>query len=136
MDTLIAAGMKDVYRFYSDGTFIFDFGEFNYNSCFSSIMGKYKIDSKCIIFEVEETSEYINQKVTFGGDADYNSWCSSSGKLIRKKIKVIESDTVSVEVSQDKKTINIAGLVYYKISDDPNAERSQFRILKHVTKPK
>lgn len=135
-DTLIAAGMGDTYRFYNDDVFIFDFGEFNYNAYFSSVMGKYKIVDKYIVFETKETSEYSGCEISFGGDADYNSWCTTGGKLITKKLAATKSDTVTVQLSPDKKVLTIAGLAFYKISNDPNAERDDYRIPKYFTKPK
>lgn len=130
-DTLIAAGMNDAYRFYKDGKFNFDFGSFNYNERYVNISGTFIISGNEVTFEVNKTVELIGGEISFGDDeSDYNSWTIANQKVIVSKLSKKATFTVNYELSDDKKILIIAGLPYYKISSDPNAERDMYRFPK------
>lgn len=127
-DTLIAAGMGDTYRFYNDGRFNFDFGSFNYNARFINVSGTYFIQGKYMTFEVDRTVESKGGEISFGDDeSDYNSWTIVNDKYTVTKLNKKKLFRVTYKLSDNKKKLTIAGLQYFKISNDPAAERDKHR---------
>lgn len=124
-DTIMAAGLDDVYRFYPDGSFNFDVG-YGYVSRLIRVVGTYSIEKDLILFNVSEVIESEGGEISFGDDeSDYNNWTYINDYAKIKKYKKRKDFYAELLViSKDgikEKCIKLQNIFYYKINDNPNA---------------
>lgn len=121
-DTLVAAGLKDSYRFFSNGNFEYRVSTFNNLSKLSCIKGEYKIEYNNIIFTVKKIVELIDGELSFGDEStDFNNWDYINERevdvsLIKPKIFKVRFDYLV-----KSKSIKIDYKEFFKLSDDPKA---------------
>ncbi len=123
-DSLVSSGLKNVYRFYSNGKFRFDVSSYNYLSRLISLSGKYKIRNNSLYLRVLEIKEAKGGEITYGDEADYNNWNYYNYK--EKVITCNPAKDFSLRIkicaeSKDVKCLRLNYLKFYKISSNPAA---------------
>lgn len=121
-DTLVAAGLKDSYRFFSNGNFEYRVSTFNNLSKLNCIQGQYKIESNNLIFVVKKIVEIVDGELSFGDEStDYNNWTYINNRLVDINLIAPKIFKVKFDYSLKFKCIKIDYKEFFKISDDPSA---------------
>lgn len=121
-DTLVAAGLKDTYRFFDNGNFEFWVSTFNYLSKLQKLNGQYKIESDIIVLNVKNIVEIVDGELSFGDEStDYNNWTFINSRILSKNLIKPKIFKVKFDHFEKSNIIKIDYKEFYKISDDPKA---------------
>jgi hypothetical protein len=129
-DSLVASGLKDVYRFYKDNSFIFEVSSYNHLSKLISISGTYKVESNILYLIITNVKEKYGGELIMGDNEndDYN-WTYVNYKA--KVIKINNSKKIPVNIefkrSNYQTIINLKFnfIPYYKLNNNPDFEKKQ-----------
>jgi hypothetical protein len=123
-DSLLTAGLQNVYRFYPNGKFRFTVSSYDYLARLNSLYGNYKIKNNVLYLEVISAKEFVDGEITYGDEADYNDWAYKGSKEKITKFKIPKVFDLEIKVCQnnsDIKCIRLNYLKFYKISSNPDA---------------
>lgn len=123
-DSIVAAGLKDSYRFFQDKNFIFETSRFNYVSRLNKIQGKYRLKENILFLKIEKITENLGGILCFG-DNNYWEFENESTKTYQNNdCGEIDFD-ISIILGKNKeiKMIKINNINFYKISSNPNEFR-------------
>lgn len=123
-DSLLTAGLQNIYRFYPDGQFRFIVSSYDYLSRLIGLYGNYKIKDNILYLKVTSAKEFVGGEITYGDEADYNNWAYKGSKEKITKYKIPKEFDLEIKVCPDDieiKCIRLNYLKFYKISPNPGA---------------
>lgn len=123
---LVTSSLKAHFRFFKDGTFIYNTDEYNNLNLLRSLSGKYNIKKNQLSLSIESVKQLTNFIVTESGPAfQFGPFQLTGGKIMVTKQKdssfaVHKVSIISKSKSPRRMIIKIDADKYFKISGDPN----------------
>jgi len=120
----IADGFNHIYRFYSNGKFIFRFSSMSdFGKRIIGVRGNYDLNDEYIIFNIECTEERVGGEIVPGdGTVDNVGWILAKSEIKLLKQETSTKDTLEYKLRENDKikilTIDVHD--FYHINDDPD----------------
>lgn len=120
----VAAGMNDLYRFYSNGNFVFENNQMVWSKRNISYSGKWKIkNGKMILTVLKETVVVGGRKVKSDMSAD--GYEIQGGRELTRKLKTTKTETLGkLQQGELTKFITIGKTKYWQLSNNPKDYRN------------
>lgn len=117
----VAAGLRNCYRFYKNGTVKYSISEFNEESPFKGFIGKYLLTDSILFVKIEKFVEYTDYELEPGASGAYSAdWMPFNGK---RRLRVAKDTAwIKLPIQLEKGTAFINDYKYYLLSRNPDTE--------------
>lgn len=118
----VADALHDSYKFYRDGSFEFDFDQYDDMKRILSISGKYTIGGDWIRFTVLIRKELVDGIVVRGSPAFQKGWILIDAKQVTVNEQYSEEAAFEIcdSLESHPQCIKIDNEKFYKLSDNPD----------------
>lgn len=117
----VGSALHDYYQFYNDGTFTYNFDQYDDTKRVMSISGRYKASPEWITFTVLSRKELTEGEIVRGSPGFQKGWVLDEAKQVTFNENYTETVEFSVCDSSIKfRCIKIANEKFYKLSDNPD----------------
>lgn len=115
----VAAGMNDLYRFYSNGKFVFEYNQMVWSKRNISYSGKWKIKNRKLILMITDETVVVGGKI-IKSEMSADGYEIEDGKNVTRKVKRIQIENLGkLRQGELTKNITIGKTKYWRISRNP-----------------